>query len=89
MYAISDQRGEARKLLDELHEEAKHQYVSPCYIARIYEGLGEKDQAFAWLEKAYAERDGNIADLKVNSEFDRLHSDPRFADLLRRIGLPQ
>ena len=89
VYAISDQRGEARKLLDELQEEAKHQYVSPCYIARIYEGLGEKDQAFAWLEKAYEERDSNITNLKVDPGFDSLHSDPRFTDLLRRVGLTQ
>ena len=89
VYAVSGQRGEARKLLDELQEEAKHKYVSPCYIAKIYAGLGEKEQAFAWLEKAYAERDSNILHLKVDPQFDRLHSDPRFIDLLRRIGLPQ
>ncbi|MDQ3010508.1 MAG: protein kinase, partial [Acidobacteriota bacterium] len=86
VYALAGQRGEAQKLLDELQEEAKHKNVSPCYIARIYEGLGEKDQAFAWLEKAYAERDSNIIQLKVDPEFDRLHADARFADLLRRIG---
>lgn len=87
VYAISGQRGEAQKLLDQLHEESKHKYVSPYNFARIYEGLGEKDQAFAWLEKAYAERDSNITLLKVDSEFDSLHSDPRFTELLRRIGL--
>jgi tetratricopeptide (TPR) repeat protein len=89
VYATSSQRGEAQKLLDQLQEEAKHKNVSPCNIARIYEGLGRKDEAFAWLEKAYAERDSNVTNLKVDPEFDGLHSDPRFTDLLRRIGLMQ
>jgi hypothetical protein len=70
-----------------LQEEAKHKYVSPYNIARIHTGLGEQDQAFAWLEKAYAERDSNLTNIKVQPDFDSLHSDPRFADLLRRIGL--
>jgi eukaryotic-like serine/threonine-protein kinase len=87
VYAISGKSGEAQKLLDQLQEESKHKDVSPYNIATIYEGLGEKDQAFAWLEKAYAERDSNITNLKVDPEFDSLHSDPRFTDLLRRIGL--
>jgi tetratricopeptide (TPR) repeat protein len=89
VYAISGMRGEAQKVLDQLLEESKHKYVSPYSIAIIYEGLGEKDRAFAWLEKAYAERDSNITNLKVDPWFDSLHSDPRFADLLSRVGLPQ
>lgn len=89
VYAISGQRGEAQKLLAQLQEESKHKYVSPYHIAKIYEGLGEKDQAFAWLEKAYEERDSNIVNLKMDPEFDSLRSEPRFADLLRRVGLPQ
>jgi TolB-like protein len=87
VYAVSGQRGEAQKLIDQLQEESKHKSVSPYNIAKIHEGLGENDQAFALLEKAYAERDSNIVGLKVDQQFDRLHSDPRFADLLRRIGL--
>lgn len=87
VYASSGQRGEARKLLDQLQKEAKHRYVSPYNIARIYAALGEKDQTFAALEKAYIERDANITDLKVVPEFDSLHSDPRFTGLLQRVGL--
>ena len=89
VYATSGQRGEAQKLLNELREESKRKYVSPYNIAKIYEGLDEKDQAFTLLEKAYAERDSNIINLKVDPRFDSLRSDPRFRDLLRRIGLPQ
>ncbi len=89
VYAVAGQRGEAQKLLDQLLEEAKYKFVSPVNIARIYVGLGEKDQAFAWLEKAITEHDGNInhPGIKVDSHFDNLRSDPRFADLLRRLGL--
>jgi TolB-like protein/DNA-binding winged helix-turn-helix (wHTH) protein/Flp pilus assembly protein TadD len=89
VYAASGKRDEAQKLLNQLQEESKHKYVSPYNGALIYEGLGQKDQAFAWLEKAYEERDSNIINLKVDPQFDSLHSDPRFTDLLRRVGLPQ
>lgn len=87
VYAVAGRRADAEKLLAELQEEAKHTYVSPCHIARIYEGLGDKDEALRWLERAWAERDNNLIDVKVNPQYDSLHSDPRFADLLRRLGL--
>jgi len=89
LYAVSGQRGEAQKLLNQLQEESKEKYVSPYNIAMIYEGLGDKEHAFAFLEKAVTDRDSNIAQIKVEPIFDGLHSDPRFADLLRRIGLPE
>jgi hypothetical protein len=57
-------------------------------VGLIYAGLGEKDQAFAWLEKAYQERHPYMILIKVEPVFQSLHSDPRFADLTRRIGLP-
>ena len=87
MYAVAGQRGEAEKLVAELLEERKHKYISPFNIARIYAGLGEKDQAFAWLEKAYDERDSSLTNIKIDPQFDRLHADAHFADLLRRMGL--
>jgi len=61
--------------------------VSSYYFALGYAGLGEKDQAFTWLEKAYEERSGFLPNLKVNPIWDPLRSDPRFADLIRRVGL--
>jgi serine/threonine-protein kinase len=89
MYASSGQRGEAEKLLAQLQEEAKHTHVSPFGIAMIYAGLGQQDQAFAWLEKAYTERDSSLTNLKADPKSDSLRSDPRFTDLLRRMGIPQ
>ncbi len=91
VYALAGQRNEAQKLLAQLQEEAKHKPVSPYNIAKIYAGLGEPEQVLVWLEKAIAERDGNLTDpgLKVDVIFEKLHADARFAALLRRMGLPQ
>lgn len=91
MYAVSGRRGEAQKLLAQLQEEARHNSVSPYNIARIYTGLGEKEQAFVWLERAIAERDSNLTmpGLKVDPQLDSLHTDARFQDLLRQTGLPR
>ena len=58
-------------------------------IAELYSRLGEKDQAFEWLEKAYAQHFDGLVRLKEEVGFNNLRSDPRYADLLRRIGLPQ
>jgi tetratricopeptide (TPR) repeat protein len=89
VYAISGRRGDAQKVLAQLLDEAKQTYVSPYNIARIYVGLGEKEPAFGWLERAIAERDSNLTmpGLKVDTQFDHLHLDLRFADLLRRMGI--
>ena len=64
-------------------------YVTPAALVNVYIGLGDKDQAFAWLEKAYEERSNYVAYLKVFPIVDPLRSDPRFADLVRRVGLPE
>jgi len=87
-YARAGKSAEARRLLDELKEQSKRRYVSWCDFAAIYAGLGEKDQAFACLERAYAQRDARLVELKVDARLDPLRSDPRFADLQRRVGLP-
>ena len=88
-YALSGKRVEAQKLLAELQEQSKVRFVSPATVAAIYVALGEKDEAFTWLEKAEKARDGLLARLKVDSRFDPLRSDPRFTDLVRRVGVPQ
>jgi TolB-like protein/DNA-binding winged helix-turn-helix (wHTH) protein/Flp pilus assembly protein TadD len=85
--AVSGRRGEAMKILTELQKLAERSYVSASEIAAIYAGLGERDQTMAWLEKAAVERAFHLVYLKVRPEFAPLRSDPRFADLLRRIGL--
>jgi serine/threonine-protein kinase len=87
VYAVSGQRAEAQKLLRELQERAKREFVDPYYIAIIHVGLGDSEQTFVWLNKAYEERSIWLLDLKVEPKFDRLRADPRFQDLLRRIGL--
>ena len=86
-YAVAGKRGEAVKLLAELQEQSKREYVSPYGMAIGYIGLREKGQAFEWLEKAFAERAGWLVLLKVEPRFDSLRADPRFADLVQRIGL--
>jgi DNA-binding winged helix-turn-helix (wHTH) protein/TolB-like protein/Tfp pilus assembly protein PilF len=87
-YAVAGKRTEGRKILVELEESATQKYVSPFPIAVAYTGLGEKDRAFAALEKAYEERSWGMGMLRVNPVFDPIRSDPRFAALLRRVNLP-
>jgi tetratricopeptide (TPR) repeat protein len=89
VYAVSGKSGEALKVLNELQEESKHHYVSPYDIAVIYTGLGEKEQALEWLEKVYEDRSYFLMWLSNDPRLDSLRSEPRFADLLRRVGLPQ
>jgi TolB-like protein/Flp pilus assembly protein TadD len=87
-FGISGQRREAEQVLAELRALSKRRYVSPFLIAWVHLGLGDKDRAFQWLEKAIAERAGRIVYLKVERGFDPLRSDPRFDDLLRRLKFP-
>lgn len=87
-YAVAGKRAEARKVIDDLVELSKGEYVRTFYIAGIYAALGERDQAFAWLEKAYQDRHPQMTLIGVDPAFDPLRSDPRFAALLRRVGLP-
>jgi len=86
-YALSGQRLETQKVLAELQDTARRKYVSPYDLATIYAGLGEREQALAWLEKAYEERSGWLwLWLKVDPKFDGLRADERFRKLLQRIG---
>ena len=87
-YAVWGKKDEARKLLAELQEISKQRYVSPYRMAIIYNGLGETDQAFDWLERACQARSVWLIHLhlKVDPRINNLRDDPRFKDLLRRLG---
>jgi len=86
-YATAGDKAEAVKILDELKTLSQQRYVPSSEIAAIYVCLGEREQAFHWLRNALEERAFHLIYIKARPEFDLLHSDPRFADLLRRIGL--
>jgi len=87
-YAAAGKRTEALNIISHLEELSKRRYVSPYAIAQTYAALGDPDQAFAWLEKAYEDRSNALQLLKVDPRVDRLRSDPRFQDLLRRMNFP-
>jgi serine/threonine protein kinase/tetratricopeptide (TPR) repeat protein len=87
-YAVAGRRLEAQKVLDQLNELSKQKYVPAVSRAPTYAALGEKDKAFEWLEKGYEDHSiGAIKGLAQAPLFDPLRSDPRFADLLRRMNL--
>jgi len=87
-YAVAGRRAEAQKVLDKLNDISKEKYVPGWYVAMIYAGLGDKGKAFEWLEKSYDDRSiGAGQSIKMDPAFDPLRSDPRFADLLRRMNL--
>ncbi len=88
VYGISGRRDDAEGILSRLHELSKQTYVSPFSKALVYSGLGDRDQAFAQLEEAYAERSNFLLYLRSYPILDELRPDPRFEDLVRRIGFP-
>ena len=87
-YQEAGAQGYWRTALETLQQEAKRSYIGPSFLAASYARVGDKDQAFQWLEKAYQDRDGHLIALALEPAYDPLRSDPRYADLLRRIGLP-
>jgi TolB-like protein/Tfp pilus assembly protein PilF len=87
-YAVSGNKAEARKVLAELKDLSQGRYVSPYGVAAIYVGLGEKEQAFEWLEKAFDEDNTELTFLKVDPRLDPLRAEPRFRQLLERAGFP-
>jgi len=88
VYAVVGRKDDARKVLGQLNELSKQRFISPFRWATIYAGLGEKDKALGWLEKGYQER-SLPSYIQAVPDFDSLHSEPRFVDLLRRMNLPQ
>jgi pentatricopeptide repeat protein len=86
-YAHAGRRGDALRVLAELQKRRSVDYVPAGAFVNAYLGLGETDQAFAWLEQAYKEQSNILQYLKVHPYFDPIRADPRFADLVRRVGL--
>jgi serine/threonine-protein kinase len=89
MYSYSGKRDEAKRVLADLDRVSKQKYVSAFHLALIHMGLGEKDQAFACLERAYEERDHWLESIKVHPMLDSLRSDPRFTELLKKMRLDE
>jgi len=84
-YALAGQKDKARKIAADLEEEAKNHWG----LAEIYTALGEKDEAFRWLEAGYEYRHNWIPWMGWNPNYEPLHDDPRFGDLLRRMNFPE
>jgi tetratricopeptide (TPR) repeat protein len=82
-------KGALTKGIEIRQAQRKTGYSSAYNIAALYADLGDKDQAFRWLNTAYQERDWGLVGLKTNFLFDPIRSDPRFAELVRKVGLPQ
>jgi tetratricopeptide (TPR) repeat protein len=87
-YAVAGQRMQAVGILNQLMEARRKRQVDPYYMGLIYVGLGDKDRAFEWFEKAYQEKTEELLMLKVEPQLDPVRSDPRFHNLVRRLGLP-
>ena len=88
-YAVTGRRADALKILQRLDEMEKRRYVSRIARVYVYAGLGDKDKAFEWLEKAYQERSDSLAWFRFDPESKSLQSDPRFAALMRKIGFTE
>ncbi|MBI1813481.1 MAG: tetratricopeptide repeat protein [Deltaproteobacteria bacterium] len=86
-YAVARDRDAAQRAIDELRQQSQASYVSPYFFAVIYAALGETDQAFAFLDRAYEDRSFFISGLKVDPMVDALRADPRFTALLKKVGL--
>ena len=88
-YAHAGRRADALRLLEELKRRQKTSYVPTAAFVNAYLGLDDKEQAFVWFEKAYQEKSNILQFLKVHPFFDPVRKDPRFVDLVRRVGLAQ
>jgi serine/threonine-protein kinase len=84
---VAGRKEQAQALLHELEQRFERSYISPVDVSTVFVGLRDHDRAFEWLEKGYQVRDSNILRLKAIPEFEPLRSDPRFAELIRRVGL--
>jgi TolB-like protein/Tfp pilus assembly protein PilF len=89
VYAKSGSRPAIGRMTELTKQLAQRRYVDPGWIAFDYAALGDKDQTFYWLEKAYSEKAESLQYVRVAKALDSFHSDPRYIDLLKRMGLPQ
>jgi tetratricopeptide (TPR) repeat protein len=85
-YAAAHQEADARKTLADLKERSQQTYVQPLAIGLIHALLGENDQAFDWLQKGFDDRSTGLVYLRVDPVYDGIRGDPRFGELVRRIG---
>lgn len=85
--AISGQTREAEKVLARLHQLSEKQYVPPYGVAVVYAGLGKTDEALRWLDKACDDRAPWLVWLRIDPRLDRLRSDPRFARIVKKVGI--
>jgi tetratricopeptide (TPR) repeat protein len=89
VYGRSGQLEQARRELERLENLNRHEQMNPAIMIWAHLGMGNKEEALADLEKAYSERNNILTTLKVEPAFDPLRGDPRFRDLLRRVGLAE
>jgi tetratricopeptide (TPR) repeat protein len=89
VYGLAGGKREAVKLIDELKERSRQHHISDSLFAEAYIGLGEKDEAMGWLERAYEEHDQWMVYIKSYPGWDALRSEPRFQALVRRMNFPQ
>jgi tetratricopeptide (TPR) repeat protein len=90
VYGRWGQQAQARRALEKLEQMNRHRHLDPVpMLALAYAGMNNKDEAFAWLQKAYSEHSNALTTLMVDPVYDPLRSDPRFQELLRRVGLAQ
>ena len=88
MLGRAGRAGDAQKVIDELKERSRQGYIAPFNLAMIYAGLGVKEETLEWLEKAFDDRSMWLIFLNAYPIFDDLRPDPRFQDLVRRMGFP-
>ena len=87
VHALAGQRDEAFKIIDEVQSLQQEEQLAPYEFALVYTALGDNDEAFKWLEKSYQEHSGWPFLIKVDPMAEALHSDPRYAPFLQRMGL--
>jgi tetratricopeptide (TPR) repeat protein len=86
--AQAGRRNEAEQVIEQMIARSAKTYVAGNFIAQVHVGLGQRDEAFAWLERAYAEHSFQFIFLRVDPTWDAIREDPRFSDLVRRVGIP-